>query len=226
MNVIILAAGRGFRLKPLTDYKPKCLVGVSGKPIIRHTIDNIYEEILNPKIYIIVNYRMDVILDYVKKEDLNVMFIIQDKIDGTANAIYKAKPNIKGDFMVLSGDVIYSRKDIQKLSKPINCLLYTKQNERLQEYGTLNMDKEHILHINEKLTKPTSNLINCGAYHFTKDVFDYIENTPIDKRFNEKIITNTINQMIDDGIHFRGIYIDNLNEISYPEDIQKVEARL
>ena len=88
------------------------------------------------------------------------------------------------------------------------------------------MKDEYIKHINEKSTKPTSNKVNCGAYHFTTEIFDYIEKTPIDSRFGEKIITNSINLMIDDAIVFRGIYIDKLNEISRVEDIEKVERNI
>ena len=60
----------------------------------------------------------------------------------------------------------------------------------------------------------------------SKTVFKYIKETPVDKRFAEKIITYTINLMLGDNIEFNGIYTMKLNEISYPKDLIKIEDRL
>jgi dTDP-glucose pyrophosphorylase len=153
--------------------------------------------------------------------------LTQFRPDGTANAINLAKEHIDDDVIVLSGDIIYDKEDIKKLIQTPNSLLYTIQDERLEEYGTMDMALgDKILNINEKSTTPTSNLVNCGAYHFTKDVFEYIPKTDVDERFNERIITNTINLMIDNGIEFTGIKINRLDEITYPEDIAIVEKRM
>ena len=90
----------------------------------------------------------------------------------------------------------------------------------------MNMYRDEILHINEKSTEPTSTFVNCGAYHFDYNIFEYIDKTPVDYRFNERIITNTINMMIEDGISFYGIKTNDLKEITRIEDIEKVENNL
>lgn len=225
MKIIIMAAGRGTRLKPLTDNKPKCMVEVNNKPIIKHLYDNI-RELGDYPITIISGYKEEVLLKYSVENLKGCNFINQSTLDGTANAIFLCKEFVDKDFIVLSGDIIYSKEEIEKLMKIKNSLLYTRLRDKLYEYGTLDISGPYLKHINEKSTEPTGNLVNCGAYHFTQDVFEYIAETEPDERFGEKIITNTINLMIDDGIKFKGIPIDNLNEISYPEDIEKVEKRL
>jgi len=227
MKVIIMCAGRGFRLMPLTKDKPECLVEVSGKPIIKHLYDNIHIAIHKPEIYIVCGYKEMILKEYCRKNLEEITFLNQNKQDGTANAIFLAKEFTKDeDFIVLSGDIIYSIYEIEYLLKIKNSILYTRMNARLYEYGTLDIIGNQIRHINEKSTEPISKLVNCGAYHFTDEVFEFIAETEYDKRFNEKIITNTINLMIDDGIKFTGIPIKYLNEISYPEDIKKVEDRV
>lgn len=90
----------------------------------------------------------------------------------------------------------------------------------------MEMIDDTILKIHEKSTNPISRKVNAGAYHFDKDVWKYIDLTPMDERFNERIITNTINLMIKDGHTFKGVYINQLNEVSYPKDIQIVNDRL
>lgn len=227
-QILILAGGKGTRLKPLTDNIPKCLVKVNGKPIINHIIDNIENK--PDTIYISNGYKSKAL----RSSNLgwNTFHIEQRKIEGTASAIMIAREYIKEDFIVLSGDIIYQPNEINKLLQINNSLLYTEMNERLYEYGTLEIrnlieyEEDYISWIHEKSTNPVSNFVNCGAYHFDTNVFEYIEKTGYDERFNERIITNTINLMIKDGIEFKGIPIDYLNEISYPKDIEKVEKRL
>jgi len=232
MDFVIMAAGRGSRLMPLTKDKPKCLVEVNGKPIIKHIYDNICKNISKPNLYIICGYKKKVLIDYCYKNKIDAEFIYQNRLDGTANAIFMTNPYIKEDFVVLSGDIIYSAEEIKKLMDNKNSLLYTEMNDRLYEYGTMEIrelvgyDGYYVTRINEKSTEPISNFVNCGAYHFDLDIYEYIAETEYDQRFAEKIITNTIGLMVKDGILFKAIQIDSLNEVSYQKDIIKVENRL
>ena len=69
-------------------------------------------------------------------------------------------------------------------------------------------------------------MVNCSAYHFTPTIFPFIHETLIDERFDERIITNTINVMLENHVVFQGIKIKELNEVSYIKDIDIVESRL
>ena len=225
MKAIILAAGRGKRLRPFTDTIPKCMVKVKHIPLLIRNINMLIRVGIDLKdVIVIIGYMEGMIRRYCAL--MPATFITQFRPDGTANAVNLAKDLIDENFIVIPSDVIYEDGDICKLMQLSNSLLYTCQNERLEEYGTMEISGTKILSINEKSTEPTSNLVNCGAYHFTKDVFEYIPKTEIDERFNERIITNTINLMIQDGIEFTGIKIKELNEITYPEDIKIVEERI
>ena len=225
-NVIILCAGSGKRLLPLTEKTPKCLIQVLNKPIIQWEID-VLDELGVDNIHIVSGYKEELIKSYFHfkdRSDLN--FIHQAKQTGTADAIQLARQHIDGEFLVLSGDTIFLRKDIKKLMNTNNSFLYTKQTERLFEYGTIEFEGEFIKKIWEKSTTPVSEFVNCSAYHFDKRVFNFIPKTAIDRRFGERIITNTINLMLEKGIRFHGVYTDDLFEISYPKDIKIVEEKL
>jgi NDP-sugar pyrophosphorylase family protein len=233
MDCLILAAGKGLRLMPLTEDKPKAMIKIKDKPIIDWSL-NVLKDNNIDKIFIISGYMEGKLKSYVKYnfQDMDITFVHQKERTGTADAIYLTKNLIDDDFIVISGDIIYKQEDIDDLIKINNSLLYTRQYDRLYEYGTLDIGdidvdgSTEIKFINEKTSRPTSIYINCGAYHFNKDVFKYIEKTYYDNRFGEKIITNTINLMINDGIKFYGVWTDELNEVSYPEDIEKVESKI
>ena len=178
-------------------------------------------------IYIICGYREGVLKNYFKFNiDRPVKFIHQTEQTGTADAIYLAKDYIQDDFIVLAGDTIFFDKDIQKLMKCKNSILLVEKQDRLEEYGTTELLGNSVICIHEKSTTPVSNLVNCSAYHFKKNVFDYIPETFVDERFGERIITNTINLMIETCIRFKANKIETLLEISYPKDIEEVEEEL
>ena len=228
-DAILLCAGKGSRLRPLTETKPKCLINVINRPIIQWEV-GLLDELGIDTIHIVCGYKEQMIKDYFESKgrtDLN--FIHQDSLSGTADAIYLARDYIDKEFLVLAGDTIFLKEDVKRLMKQNNSFLYTKQHERLHEYGTIEFDKKDdtvIKKIWEKETKPVSHFVNCSAYHFDKRIFNYIPKTHVDERFKERIITNTINLMLERKIPFHGIYIDNLYEITYPKDIKEVERKL
>ena len=196
MDAIIMCAGRGSRLSPITDKIPKCMVELKNKSIIKRSIDTLTEAGIS-NIIIVTRYKEDILKLHLKSYN-KLKFAHQHEMDGTARAIHHAKKWIKyNSFIVISGDIVYKKADILRLMKMENSLLYTELDTKLYEYGTLDYiesDTSGIIdinYINEKVSRPTSNYVNCGAYHFTKDVFDYIEITPKDIRYNEVIITNT-----------------------------------
>ena len=238
-SAILLCAGKGSRLLPLTNKKPKCLIPVLGKPIIKWEIE-LLDDLGIENVHIITGYKEDMIKDYIESHiwkdsistwnnQFDIKFIHQEKQTGTADAIFLAKDVIDKEFLVLSGDTIFLKEDVKRLMKQNNSFLYTKQHERLHEYGTIEFNEESdtiIKRIHEKETKPVSHFVNCGAYHFDEKIFKYIPKTLVDERFKERIITNTINLMLEKKIQFHGIYTDNLYEITYPKDIQEVERKL
>ena len=179
MKAIILTAGRGSRLRPLTDTKPKALIKVNKKPILIWQINMLGKLGFKMKdIILIVGYMEGMLRTYcMHMESKGMTIITQFRPNGTANAINLAKEHIDDDFIVLSGDIIYKQEDIQKLMDYRNSVLYTDKEERLEEYGTMDMIQDRVMSINEKSTEPISNLVNCGAYHFTYHVFEYIPRT-------------------------------------------------
>jgi HAD superfamily hydrolase (TIGR01450 family) len=120
MKAIILAAGTGTRLIPITNDKPKALVQVNGKPIISHILDSLSDSRIKD-IVICVGYKADQIISYCKKNysNLNIIFVLNKNYATTNNmySLYLAKKHLQGDIILMNGDVIHEPSIIKTLKK-------------------------------------------------------------------------------------------------------------
>ena len=123
MKVIILAAGQGTRLRPLTDSYPKCMVKINGKSIIRRQLDTMYScGIKENDITIVAGYKSEVLKEGLK--DTGVHFIVNMEYE-TTNMVYSlmCARNIlekEGDILVSYGDIIYGVPVLEKVMESSN----------------------------------------------------------------------------------------------------------
>lgn len=141
MKAIILTAGVGSRIRPLTDNKPKCLLEVAGQPILKRMIDNLKAAGLTEFI-VITGYMADVVRTYIKDNypDLNVTFIHNDRYEetNTGYSLFLTRDAVGNDsFVKLDGDVVFEQAVIEKLVKDPaqNCLTIDKN---------IHLDKEEV----------------------------------------------------------------------------------
>jgi bifunctional UDP-N-acetylglucosamine pyrophosphorylase/glucosamine-1-phosphate N-acetyltransferase len=112
MQAVILAAGRGTRMKELTDHVPKPLLEAAGKTLLEHKFDELPDEV--DEIVIIVGYHGDKVEQRLGTEyaGRRITYVVQETLDGTAGALWKAKDLLKGRFLVMMGDDLYGRADL------------------------------------------------------------------------------------------------------------------
>jgi len=120
MNAVILDAGEGKRLRPLTSLKPKCLLKLNGVTILEHQLINLIEcEIRN--VVIVVGYRTGQIFEGIKNKDLDLEIeFIQNPIYHKTNTVYSlwlAREHIENDFIYLNGDVVFHKEVLERLLK-------------------------------------------------------------------------------------------------------------
>ena len=115
MQAVILAAGKGTRMQPLTYDIPKAMLPIKGRPVLEYTIDFLPEEI--DEIIIVINHLGDQIKSYFGDEwkGRKIKYVVQEKLNGTGGAVYICKDLVKGKFMVVMGDDIYYKKDLKEL---------------------------------------------------------------------------------------------------------------
>ncbi len=115
MQAVILAAGKGTRLRPLTDRIPKALVDIKGQPLIERILSALPRDIT--ELIIVVGHLADQIRHHVGTawHGIPVRYVVQDPLDGTGTAIHLAKGLLHGSFLVVNGDDLYDQADLARL---------------------------------------------------------------------------------------------------------------
>lgn len=170
MDAIILAGGKGTRLKPLTDYVPKPLIPINNKPIIEWQIRYLKKFGIS-NIVICTGYKSKQIEDYLEKKanfGSKIRFSVEKKPLGTGGAIKKAAKIIQGSsFLVLNGDII-TNIDIRQMYKKKNSIALV---ELKTKYGTVSIHDDKITEFREKKSVPNV-WMNAGIYHLDRDIVE------------------------------------------------------
>jgi len=167
MKAIILAGGRGKRLKPITDYVPKPLVPISNIPIIEWQIKYLKKFDVK-EVIICTGYKSDMIESYLNMKELGIKikFSIEKSPLGTGGAIKKAGKMInEKSFFVINGDTI-TNIDLHKLASKTNTVAAI---ELRTKYGILETESEKIVNFKEK-KEITDTWMNAGIYHLQKEI--------------------------------------------------------
>ena len=168
MKALILAGGRGKRLRPLTDKIPKSLIPINKKPLIQYTINYLKKFGIN-EIIICSGYKSKQIQNFLKKKKnfgCKIEYSIESDPLGTAGAIRNAIKNLSDEsFLVINGDVI-TNIDLKKILKKPNTIA---ANELKTKFGTMKIKNNKILKFNEK-TDVENVWMNPGLYHLSTDI--------------------------------------------------------
>ena len=173
MKAIILAGGRGKRLKPVTDYVPKPLVPIKNIPIIEWQIKYLKKFGVS-EVIICSGYKTEMIENYlnIKNMGVTIKFSVEKSPLGTGGAIKKAGKMIKDkSFFVINGDTI-TNIDLKKLSKKPNAIAAI---ELRTKFGILETDNDKIKKFREK-KEIQDTWMNAGIYHLQKDVLKELPN--------------------------------------------------
>ena len=166
MKVIILAGGKGKRLRPITDYVPKPLIPIKNISIIEWQIKYLKKFGIS-EIIICSGYKTKMIENYLnnKKLGIKITFSVEDKPLGTGGAIKKAGKKIKDkSFLVINGDII-TNIDLKKLIKKNNAIASIQLKTK---FGILQTDGNKIIKFDEK-KEITELWMNAGIYHLNKE---------------------------------------------------------
>ena len=173
MKAIILAGGRGKRLRPITDYVPKPLIPIKNIPIIEWQIKYLKKFGVS-EVIICSGYKTEMIENYLnnKKLGLKVTFSIEKKPLGTGGAIKNAGKKIKDkSFLVINGDII-TNIDLKKLLKKENSIASIQLKTK---FGILKTNEDKIVKFDEKKEIPDV-WMNAGIYNLNTDILKELPN--------------------------------------------------
>jgi bifunctional UDP-N-acetylglucosamine pyrophosphorylase/glucosamine-1-phosphate N-acetyltransferase len=207
MKAVLLAAGEGVRLQPITATRPKHLIKVGGKPILEHCLDALKTSGVTEAI-IVTHYMGDAIRQYFgngEKMGLKIAYVEQAAMLGTGNAVSVVEPYIDGDFVLVYADLLFAPDVIKHVihsyetEKPA-AVMAVVPVEKPESYGVIELENEK--YVKRIVEKPTagdapSNLVNAGLYAFSQEIFDKIRHTKASIR-GEWELTDALSLLIKD----------------------------
>jgi UDP-N-acetylglucosamine diphosphorylase/glucosamine-1-phosphate N-acetyltransferase len=226
-RAIILAAGEGTRMRPLTYTRPKGMLPIANKPILEHLLREMIMAGIEDYVFV-VGYHDEQIRSYFAdgaKWGIKIRYVSQRKQSGTADALRLVEGLVKGDFMVVNGDVIITHQDIKRLAGRDGCAMGIIEREEVAGVGVVEIKDGRIIRIHEKVANPPSHLVNTGLYLFTPAIFEAIKKTEKSRR-GEYEITDSIQLLIDGGQIMAGLEIGGWLDFSYPWDLLAANERI
>ncbi|MDD5510267.1 MAG: sugar phosphate nucleotidyltransferase [Dehalococcoidales bacterium] len=192
-QAIILAAGEGWRLRPFTVNRPKVMLPVAGKPILRYLVEALAQNGIR-NIVMVVGYKREQIFDYMVSGEhlgVDITYVTQKERLGTAHALDQAREAAQDEFLVLSGDKLIEAATIARFVTVKPAAVLVKRVEHPERYGVANIVDGVVRDIVEQPKEAGSNTVMTRIYAFGREVFDYIE--------AELSISAVLNKMIGCG---------------------------
>jgi UDP-N-acetylglucosamine diphosphorylase / glucose-1-phosphate thymidylyltransferase / UDP-N-acetylgalactosamine diphosphorylase / glucosamine-1-phosphate N-acetyltransferase / galactosamine-1-phosphate N-acetyltransferase len=173
MQAVILAAGRGKRMGNLTTATTKPMLKVKGRPILEHKLNALPKKI--KEIIFIVGYRSADILHHFKRYfgGRRIIYVFQTNLNGTGGAIHLAKSILQDKFLVMMGDDLYHKKDLNNLLKHDLAILGYEVDDPSQ-FGVIKTDRrKNMIDVIEKPKNMKKALANTGVYVLNRKFFEY-----------------------------------------------------
>ena len=215
MQAVILAAGEGKRVRPLTRSRPKALIPVANRPIIEYVIDALVKNGIR-EIIVVAGYRKEQVTRFLNQLDVQVEVVVQPKQLGTAHALQCAEPKIHGDFLLLPGDNYIDPHSIARIAGQENAML-VREHPNPSNFGVVMLQDGLVTNIVEKPEHAQSLTVSTGIYSLKKEIFSYIRGPDL---------TDAIAAMIADGKQVKGVVADDWQDAIFAWDLLKMNRRL
>ncbi|HWG91205.1 MAG TPA: bifunctional sugar-1-phosphate nucleotidylyltransferase/acetyltransferase [Candidatus Thermoplasmatota archaeon] len=219
MKAIVLAAGEGKRMRPLTANRPKPMLPVAGVPMLERLLRQLRVAGVE-EATLVVNYREEVIRDHFEDGaalDLKLSYARQEQPRGTGDAV-RAAGNPGRDFLVLNGDLLVDQEAITHLVQAKGPVLTAREVQNPAAYGTWRLENGRVAEVVEKSATPPSNLVNAGIYRFPATVWRHIEALTPSPR-GELELTDAVNASLREGTPYELQVLTTWLDVGRPWDL-------
>lgn len=230
MKAVILAAGEGVRLQPLTDNRPKHLIPVACKPILEHLIDNLAACNISD-ILLVVGKWKDAIEQHFGKganRGIEIRYVVQPAVLGTAHAIGMARDFV-GDapFLTLYGDIYTTANAIREVLESFEkdscaATMAVAPVATPRFFGIVTIENGYVRSVVEKPTSTSraGNMANAGIFAFSSAIFEAIKKTSKSKR-KEFEITQSLRILMERGAKIKATVLEGgtWKDIGRPWDL-------
>lgn len=230
MKALILAAGLGSRLAPITDHCPKSMVPVNGKPILFKQIENLHENGITD-ITIVSGYKAEVLEEAVSSKFSGIQFIRSVDYANTNNmySAYLAKDILKGEaFLMMNADVFYDASVIQALLEcPYENAIVVEIGNYIEESMKVTEHKGNLSQISKKISPQEALGVSIDVYKFSTSAGqaffnkckEYIEEKKELKLWSEVALNDILGEVDFKACPLKGRWL----EIDNHEDLAAAE---
>lgn len=230
---VVLAAGEGTRLRPLTRNRPKPMLPAADRPILEHVFDALIDAGIE-RLHVVVGYKRDRVQDHFGPtyRNVSVNYVVQDKQLGSGHALTQAREAVAGEdgFLVVNGDQIIERSMVEDVldafeASGTSALLAVTEQADVSHYGAVVTEGDRVVELIEKPDTDEYRLLNAGVYAFDPTIFDAIDETQ--RVQGELALTDTLVRLIDEKMTVRGVPTEGLwVDATYPWDVLDVARDL
>jgi bifunctional UDP-N-acetylglucosamine pyrophosphorylase/glucosamine-1-phosphate N-acetyltransferase len=218
MQAIILAAGEGSRMRPLTATRPKVMLPVAGRPFLEHIVLRAHSAGIDHMV-LVVGYGEKAVRSHFgdgSNLGVRIEYARQDKQLGTGHALMAAESLAADRFLVLNGDVLPAVPSLQEIARAGPAVSAFPVGDPTR-YGVFTQENGCFRSVVEKSSHPPSNLANAGIYFLTKSIFDALRAAPLSER-GEFELTDGLN-LLAARENIRIVELESWMEIGRPWDI-------
>ena len=231
---VILAAGEGKRMRPLTGSRPKVMIPIKNRPMLEHLLCSVRDSGIY-EFVIVVGYQEHAIRDHFKdgrEFGVTIQYARQAHQAGTADALLTAKPYVHGSFLMVNGDMLLSDKDITKIwQSPAPTLGICTVSDpsmygvvTVEEHCNTNVFTLFVTSFEEKSKNPSSPLINCGAYHFNPEIFEELSHITPSPRGELELVDALLPAITSRKL--RAVHMASWRDLGSPWDLLDANAAM
>jgi len=216
MRAVILAAGEGKRLRPLTDSRPKHMIPVAGRPLIQHIIEALRDNGVH-KLTIVLGYQRETIERYLfdgKDLGVEIDYVYQPRPQGTADAVMQLQNRLEEPrFLLLHGDIYVTPNAVREVVKvfddtSFDAVVAVVKVKDQGRYGLVTIEDDSVKCIIEKPeVKSAGGAANAGLYIFERSIFNAVKKTSMSPR-GELELTDSITHLVRQGLKAKAVLID------------------
>jgi glucose-1-phosphate thymidylyltransferase len=227
MNVstaVVLAAGEGTRLRPLTHNRPKPMLPAANRPILEYVFDALVGTV--DRIVVVVGHKHDRVQRHFGPtyRGVDLAYVHQEKQLGSGHALLQARDAVDDPVVVLNGDRVIDAHIVTDVVDVFESegdpTMSVLERPETSQYGAVSLHGDDVVELVEKPDTDEYRLINAGVYAFSPDMFGAIAAT--DREAGELALTDTLVEVVERG-RLRGVRTEGMwVDATYPWDLLAV----
>ncbi|MEO6596431.1 MAG: sugar phosphate nucleotidyltransferase [Planctomycetota bacterium] len=236
---VILAAGKGTRMRPFSEHWPKPILPVLGKPLMAYQLEMMAGLGIRSVVVVIGHLGHEVVraLGDGSRYGVSIQYVEQEEMLGIAHAVSRLEPHVDRPFFLFLGDIFFATENLGSMvdrfknGSGLGGVLACKREPNLEaikrNFIVLTRPDGTVQRVVEKPRHPRTDLKGCGIYLFDLSFFDAVRRTPRTAMRNEYEITDSIQIFLDDGYKVEAAEVVRADmNVSYPADLLELNLRL